>query len=362
MSNSEVLTNPQIDALHQRMADNSLGGHWQPRQENIPVLVPFVWQWSAIYSCLMESGEIIRIGGINDAAKRRTVNLINPAIAKHKATSRTMQMSVQLVKPGEMAECHRHTAGALRFVVEGDGTGYSNVEGEQMIMEPNDLVLTPNWTWHDHQNPGTKNLVWLDVLDSHLTTHLDATFHENYADNPTQQNYFKGSVQTIVHTDGYCRQRLGAVRVRTSNPENRAFPYAYKWRDTLQALKDMDAAGQRDPSEGVLVEYTNPLTGGPTLPTISCRAQLLAPGEATRPHRQTSSTIYHVIQGKGVTTVGAKKGGGKELEWGLRDCFFVPSKEWRHHRNTSKTEPAILFSVTDQPVLEALGLYRDELG
>jgi gentisate 1,2-dioxygenase len=363
MSNVDVVPDPRIEALHQRLAENSLGGHWQPRAEQTRPLVPFVWKWSAIYSCLMESGEVIRLGHIDEAAKRRTVNLVNPTLLARKATSRTLQMSVQLVKPGEMAECHRHTAGALRFAVEGDGTGYTNVEGEQMLMEPGDLVLTPNWTWHDHQNPGQKNLVWLDVLDTHLTTHLDAGYHENYSENAAQQNYFKGPVQPVVRTDGYCRERFGAVRVRTPNADGlRTLPYAYKWRDTLHALKAMDAAGHRDPYEGILVEYVNPLTGGPTMPTIGCRAQMLAPGETTRPHRHTSSTIYHVIQGEGVTTVGAKKGAGEELVWGERDCFFVPSKDWRQFRNTSKTAPAILFSVTDRPVLESLGLYREEHG
>jgi gentisate 1,2-dioxygenase len=362
MSNAEVLPDPRIEALHRRLAENSLGGHWQPREEKTPNLVPFLWKWSAIYSCLIESGEVIKLGKIDEAAKRRTVNLVNPSIAARKATSRTMQMSVQLVRPGENAECHRHMAGALRFVVEGEGAGYTNVEGEQMLMEPNDLVLTPSWTWHDHQNPGGKNLVWIDVLDGHLTNHLDANIHENYADNPAQQNYFAGSSQPVVHNDGYCRQRFGAIRVPMRASDNRALPYNYKWRDALKALRDMAASGYCDPAEGVLLEYANPLTGGPTIPTISCRVQMLAPGEATRPVWRTSSTIYHVIQGEGVTTVGRKKGAGTEMAWGTRDCFFAPSQEWRQHRNSSKTEPAILFSVTDRPVLEGLGLYREELG
>ena len=361
MSNVEAPTNSRIDALHRRMAEHSLGGHWQKREKS-PDLVPCLWKWSAIYSCLIESGEIIKLGHIDEAAKRRTINLVNPAIKAQKATSRTLQMSVQLVKPGEMAECHRHTAGALRFVVEGDGDGYTNVEGEEMRMETGDLVLTPNWTWHDHQNPGSKNLVWLDILDSHLTTYLDAIVHENYADDPGQQNYFKGPVQPIVRSDGYCRARLGPARPRTANPDGRAFPYAYKWRDTLRVLSAMDAAGHRDPCEGVLVEYCNPLTGGPTLPTMSCRAQWLAPGEVTRPHRLTSSTIYHVVGGEGVTTMGAEKQEGEDFAWGLRDCFFAPSQVWRRHKNRSKTEPAVLFSVTDRPVLESLGLFREEQG
>ena len=228
-----VPESPELKALHQRLAENSLGGHWQSR-EKPPKLKPWVWPWSAIYSCLMESGEVVKLGGIDDAAKRRTVQLVNPAITNLKATSRTIQMSIQLVKPGERAECHRHSAAALRFVVEGDGTGYTNVEGEEMLMEPGDLVLTPNWTWHDHFNPGKNNIVWLDVLDSHLNNYLDSSFHENYGEGPAQP---------IIKRDGYCRQGLGVVRPRTANPDGRALPYTYKWSDTLNALEKTAGRG-----------------------------------------------------------------------------------------------------------------------
>ena len=345
-----VAETPEVQALHRRLAEHSLGGHWQTREKN-PDLVPHLWPWSVIYSCLMDSGEVIKLGGIDDAAKRRTVQLVNPALINKKATTRTLHMSIQLVKAGERAECHRHTAAALRFVVEADGTGYTNVEGEQMLMEPGDLVLTPNWTWHDHFNPGKNNIVWLDVLDAHLTNHLDATFHENYGEGPAQP---------IIKPDGYCKQRLGAIRPRVANVCGQALPYTYKWRDTSQALKEVAAAGQIDPHDGVLLEYAHPLSGGPTMPTIGCWVQLLPPGEATQPHRHTSSTIYHVVQGEGVTTVGRKKGAEKDLPWGAKDCFFVPSWNWHHFKNTSIKEPAIIFSVTDRPVLESLGLFREE--
>lgn len=351
MSKVDVETeDPRLEALHQRMAENSLGGHWQSRQRP-KTLQPYVWPWSNIYSCLMESGEVVKLGHIDDAAKRRTVQLMNPALTAEKATSRTLQMSIQLVKPDERAECHRHSAAALRFVVEGDGTGYTNVEGEQMMMEPGDLVLTPNWTWHDHFNPGKNNIVWLDVLDSHLTNYLDAPFHENYGEGPAQP---------IIRQDGYSRQSLGTVRPRTANVGGRALPYAYKWRDTLAALEELAAAGSVDPHDGLLLEYTNPLTGGPTMPTIGCWIQQIPPGHTTQPHRHTSSTIYHVVRGEGATRVGDKKGVGEDLTWGAKDCFFIPSWRWHQFKNTSRKEPAIMFSVTDRPVLESLGLYREE--
>jgi gentisate 1,2-dioxygenase/1-hydroxy-2-naphthoate dioxygenase len=194
-----------------------------------------------------------------------------------------------------------------------------------------------------------------------LANHLDANIHENYQDaQDPQGNYFANASQPIIHPDGYCRQRFGPIRAQADLTESRFLPYTYKWVDALAMLEAMEEAGEHDPFDGIILEYANPVTGGPTMPTIHCRVQLLPPGEETRPHRHTSSTIYHVISGDGVTTVGPETSGGKNLTWVKRDCFFVPSLDWHAHRNNSKNEPAILFSVTDRPVLESLGLYREE--
>src|SRR5213076_1914870 len=54
------------------------------------------------------------------------------------------------------------------------------------------------------------------------------------------------------------------------------------------------------------------------------------------------------------------KGIGNDFTWGPKDCFFVPSWHWHQFKNMSKKEPAIIFSVTDRPVLESLGLFREE--
>lgn len=351
MSEAVHAEDPRLEALHRTLAENSLAGHWQPRQRP-PELQPHLWRWPVVYSCLMESGEVVQLGHIDEAAKRRTVQLVNPGTTAFKSTTRTIQMSVQLVKPGERAECHRHTAAALRFVVEGDGAGYTTVEGEEMHMEPGDLVLTPSWTWHDHYNRGARNIVWLDVLDIHLMNHLDTNFHENYGEGPAQP---------VVKSEGYSRHRLGPVRPRTEHPGNRALPYAYKWRDTLPVLEAMAEAGDDDPFDGVLLQYTNPVTGGPTMPTIDCRVQWLRPDQATRSHRHTGSTIYHVMQGDGVTVAGRDRKDGAAMNWSRQDCFVVPSWHWHHFRNASGTEPAILFSVTDRPVMESLNLYGEEV-
>jgi gentisate 1,2-dioxygenase len=328
-------------SLEDRLVKSSLWAHWLKHDRPRP-LEPWSWKWTDIHDFLVESGKTVSM----KEAKRRTVQLVHPTLGNLKGTSRTLQSSFQLVNPGETAEAHRHTAAALRFVVQGHGA-YTTVEGEQMVMEPGDLILTPNWTWHDHHNDTNEPIIWMDGLDIHLTGHLNALFQQNY----------DTEAQPIAKKDGYSKLVSAGARPIES-PAIRTPPYNYKWSDTVKTLEALAKAGEKgDPCDGIYLEYKNLFTGGHTMPTIGCYVQMLRPGEKTAPHRHTSNSIYQVFSGDGVTVAS-----GKEMRWGSKDCFFIPS--WSIHtlENTSKTQPAFLFSMTDRPVTEALGLYREDRG
>ena len=349
MSNQVETSSARLEALERRLAEASMAGHWQTDRRRMPALEPALWPWETISSTLRESGEVVTMGEAGEANNRRTVQLVNPALPDVKSTSRTLQVSIQLVKPGETAETHRHTFNAMRFVVESAGM-YTNANGEQMVMEPGDLLVQPGWAWHDHVNNTSEPAVWLDLHDNPMTQYFDSMASEVYGE---------AAAQPITKPDGFGRSQYGAVRPRGAAAQPKAVAYSYKWTDTLRSLEAM-AGGEGDPFDGVLLEYVNPITGGGTLPTIGCWVQMLRPGEATRPHRHTASTVYHTLRGDGVTTVG--KAEPTELRWGERDCFFVPAWHWHQHRNESASEPAILFSVTDRPAVEALGFFREEGG
>ena len=77
------------------------------------------------------------------------------------------------------------------------------------------------------------------------------------------------------------------MRPNADAVENKAVAFCYKWKETLPVLEALAAEESSDPFDGVLLEYTNPLTGGPTLPTIGASVQMLRPGETTRLHRHT---------------------------------------------------------------------------
>src|SRR5204862_421219 len=155
----------------------------------------------------------------------------------------------EILVPGEIARAHRHSAAALRLIIEGKG-GYTVVNGERVPMLPGDLVLTPNWSWHDHGNDTDAPMIWLDGLDTPLVRLLEAGFFEEYPDD---------------------RQEVGAAA--------NASQWHYSMSEMRAALGRLAAGGNA--GKGTVLEYRNRATGGPVMPTIGCHMQLLRPGEAT---------------------------------------------------------------------------------
>ena len=336
------------DELNARIKKASLRGAWQrePKEKKEDVK-PWLWRWREIHSNLIEAGELIPI---DDVVRMRTIRLVNPSLPVAVGTAKTFGVTIQHLNPGEITESHRHTSASLYFVIQGSGC-FTTAEGEQQFMEPGDLLVQPSWTWHGSTNTGSEPALWLTSMDTPLNEFLEAYFREKYPD---------GFLQPFTKPDGYYMRRMGALRAHGSSEGECPLPIKYRWKDTLETLDALAAADEADPYDGVMLEYSNPLSGGPATETLGCRIQLLRPGEETKSHRHTSNTIYHVVRGVGLTKIGKIKGDEEALEWGERDCFMVSSWQWHRFKNNSAAEPAILFSVSDRPLLQATRLYREQ--
>ena len=121
----------------------------------------------------MEAGKLIT----GPRGRAAGADAREPRPAGQRLDHHPLYAGIQLILPGEVAPAHRHTQSALRFIIEGSGA-YTAVNGEQAIMQPGDLILTPSWTWHDHGNETPQPMVWLDGLDIPLVRFLDAGFVE----------------------------------------------------------------------------------------------------------------------------------------------------------------------------------------
>jgi gentisate 1,2-dioxygenase len=331
-----------VEALNRDMADRNLGGHWQLGLESYAsypetTVQPCLWKWQDVHGSLMRAGEVVNM----EQAERRTVRLLNPALRERQATTHTIHFSFQYVKPGEHARPHRHTAAAFRFILEGSGA-YTTVNGQKCVMEEGDLILTPQLSWHDHTNDSGKPIIWLDGLDIPLVQSLHQLLFEPYT----------GDAQPIEKTSEEVGFFYG--HARPSLPPAGNF-FHYKWSDTYRSLNALLKTASSDRFDGYFLEFRNPLNGGSTMPTIQCAVSLLRPGQETEAHRHTSTVIYHVFRGSGTSLVGDER-----FDWEAGDSFVVPLWYPHRHSNRASTEDAILFAMSDAPVLKALDLFREE--
>jgi gentisate 1,2-dioxygenase len=123
----------------------------------------------------------------------------------------------------------------------------------------------------------------------------------------------------------------------------------YPWEATRTALEGLRA--DPDPCDGVLLRYTDPGTAGPVLPTLQAAIQLLPGGMRTASHRHVHSTVYQVFRGRGESVID-----GTLFTWERGDIIAIP--QWAVHDHWATDGDAILFSITDAPVLEKLGFER----
>ena len=330
----------QEQQFYESTESAGLRAAWMGRRlERKPQVIPFAWRWADAQPLVMRSGDIVTP---DRDVERRVLRLANPGLDH--GTTHTISAALQLLLPGENAPAHRHTPTAIRWVLQGQGA-YTTVEGDKCYMEPGDLVLTPSWTWHDHNNEGNEPMIWLDGLDTPLVNNLEATFYEPY---PEDQ-------QPIIGVgESERKYASGALRPAWEESDTPYSPlWHYKWARTHEALHNL-AQVDASPFDDVAMEFSDPATGRSVLKTMACWIQLLRPGVRTKAHRHASSAVYQVFRGQGHSVIN-----GQQFDWAEGDFLVIPAWAWHEHANAGDSE-AILFSIQDLPVMKALSLYWEE--
>jgi len=274
-----------------------------------PRAVPALWPYAKMRPLLERAGALVGTA----EAERRVFMLVNPALRAPQTTD-TVYAGLQWIAPGEVARAHRHTAFALRLIIEGAG-GFTAVGGEKVSMERGDLILTPSWAYHDHGHEGDGPMIWLDGLDLPLLHAIPVNFS-----NPYKAEQYPS----------------------TAAPSDSALRYAWPaMRGTLDAAPGDFAHAVYRASDGRHVSRT-----------LGAAAERVAAKASAPQRRETASSVYHVLEGSGETRVG-----NTTLAWQRGDTFAVPAwAPFVHHNHDA--QPAYLFRFDDRPALEALGLYR----
>lgn len=314
-----------------------------PQQPKTPCL-PAIWQYDEVRPFLMRAGAAITA----EEAIRRVLILENPALRGQSCITQSLYAGLQLILPGEIAPSHRHTQSALRFIVEGSGA-YTAVDGEKAMMNPGDFIITPKWTWHDHGHEGSDPMVWLDGLDIPTIRFFDAGFAENDS----------RASQEIKKTEGASFAAYGhnMAPLRRDSPYGNTSPiFSYPYVRTREALSDLERFEAIDAWEGFKLRYTNPLTGGSPMPTMQTYMQRLPAGFAGLPYRQTDGAVFSVVEGEGTAVIESHHG-SFTYAFKARDHFVVPSS---HTLRLQSNAGCVLFSYSDRPIQQHLGIHREE--
>lgn len=338
---------PEVTAerreFYNRLNQSSAAPLWEVladivRTEPRTACQPALWRYEEVRPLIMESGKIITA----KEAERRVLILENPGLRGQSRITQSIYAGMQLVLPGEVAPSHRHTAAALRFIIEGEGA-YTAVDGERTTMHPGDFILTPSWTYHDHGNPSQQPVVWLDGLDIPTVNHFDTSFAEHYPEE----------TQPVARHEGDALARYGANLLPLEfTPPRRSPLLSYPYARSREALQQLCRNGPVHPCHGVKMQFVNPATGGYPMPTIGAFIQLLPSGFRGSAHRATDATVYCCIEGRGRSQVG-----GASLAWKEHDVFVVPSWTPVSHEGE---QDSVLFSFSDRPAQKALGIWREE--
>ncbi|KAH8700321.1 RmlC-like cupin domain-containing protein [Talaromyces proteolyticus] len=275
-----------------------------------PVAEPFLWKYQSIRPVLLKAGELVD----EQQAERRVLMLINPT-RDAPYTTDTLYAGLQLVMPNEVARAHRHTAFAMRYIIEGNG-GFTAVHGRRINMQQGDVILTPTWNYHDHGKDGSGPMIWLDGLDLPTFRHFPVHFVQHY-DQP----------------------RYPAEDVDSSPI---VFPWA-KMKAQLDAADGDWAACRYLRNDGR--EVSRVLGGS---------AERVDAGKSSARRRETTSAVYHIVAGHGYSVVG-----DKTLTWEKGDTLAIPSwYPYQHFADVAET--VYLYRFDDKPMIEALGFYRCE--
>lgn len=189
---------------------------------------------------------------------------------------------------------------------------FTVVDGVHVPMEPGDVLLTPNWCWHGHDNRSTSEAYWIDVLDAPLVQLLGPMFFEHQAAREQPD-------QVIDHGS--------AMR----------FPYLKYKREVLRAPEVSPGVRLYELGEGLVA-------------TFDRHAVRLERGAQWSFGMTTANQLFIVVDGEGRSRIG-----DTHMTWRTGDVLAAPSWITQHHTATSD---AILIRVSDAPVMAALGWLR----
>ena len=98
----------------------------------------------------------------------------------------TMACWIQLLRPGERLQAHRHTGSAVYYAVQ--GSGMTVIDGQAFNWSKGSVIALPPWAMHEHANlSATEDAVLFSIQDTPVIMATNLYRHEAMTENGGHQ-------------------------------------------------------------------------------------------------------------------------------------------------------------------------------
>jgi len=326
-------------------------GSWEPKNAK-PAK-----DWPPItISKEMIDAEIERLADMSRPANGyRQVMFVHPNAPQHgQGLTPGVQVTLDVLKPGEKTLPMRQNATQVSFCIQGGGTAIS---GEREISyAQHDVWNHPSYAIYQHIN-NTKHLqarltysnaALLKMMRVHIVDIDPATPAVNEVSPPTSSDL---TLPTFTIGDDGAALMPYETLINPQSIDSGTLHWPWKTvKENLDKLEKLGASyvGRR------LYLLFNPLTNrfNGTTPNFFATITIRPPGIVDKPHRHVSSAINYYFKGRGYSRVE-----GKRYEWKAGD-LMVSAPGWAVHNHASyEGDPVYELTIQDQP----LNIYMESL-
>jgi gentisate 1,2-dioxygenase len=296
--------------------------------------------------------EIERLASLPAPANgRRSSLIIHPsASAAAPGLAPGIQVTLNVLKPGEKTEAFRHNATEVNFCIRGGG--YAVTAGRRIEFGRFDTWNTPSFVPYWRGNTGTDLQVCLTYSNVSLLQFMQVYLWE--ANPPLTTAALKEEHVSVDprRTNPYGTFPIGddgallmPYEVLINPPSVDSKPLFWPWERVKAELNKLEDLGADYVGRRLYLLY-NPVTGrtNGTTPNFFAAITIRPPNIIDRPHRHVSAAINYYFQGRGYSSVA-----GNRYEWTAGD-LMLSAPGWAVHNHASYDEPVYEITIQDQPL------------
>lgn len=262
----------------------------------------------------------------------------------------TTQVTLNVLKPGEITVPVRHNAAEVQFCILGSGT--ADVNGRKIGFKQYDVYSVPSWTSHSRTNDGTGLQVFLTYSNAALLQHMQVHQYEVNPDLSREIQEMHGGEINPRRVSPYGTFQIGDDGAQLMPYEKLINPPAeespclhWPWERVEAEIKKLADLGQDYIGRRLYLLY-NPATGrtNGTTHNFFATMTIRPPKIVDRPHRHISDAINYYFKGTGRSTVA-----GNTYEWKAGD-LMLSAPGWAVHNHASYDEYVYELTIQTQPL------------